>query len=77
MTDNNTTDTSASDNAEVDVKSYKSLEQAFSLGNGQNTALNWLKETNQVQGKNIYYYHCQYFRKATAQAWLQAIPQTA
>ena len=48
MTDNNTTDTSASDNAEVDVKSYKSLEQAFSLGNGQNTALNWLKETNQV-----------------------------
>jgi host factor-I protein len=48
MTDNNTTDTSVSDNAEVDVKSYKSLEQAFSLGNGQNTALNWLKETNQV-----------------------------
>ena len=45
MTDNSI-DNQNSENSEN--LNYKSLEQAFSLGNGQNTALNWLKETKQT-----------------------------
>lgn len=45
MTDNQI-DTQNSENTEK--LNYKTLEQAFSLGNGQNTALNWLMETKQT-----------------------------